>query len=71
LTRILDGIAHHRRLPQAIRTDNRKEFCGQAMLIWAHTRGVKQFLIEPGKPNQNAYIESAVVQRTISRRMPE
>ena len=29
-----------------------------AMLTWAHERGVKLFLIEPGKPNQNAYIES-------------
>ena len=28
------------------------------MLSWAHGRGVKLFLIEPGKPNQNAYIES-------------
>ena len=28
------------------------------MLTWAHERGVKLFLIEPGKPNQNAYIES-------------
>ncbi len=28
------------------------------MLTWAHRRGVKLFLIEPGKPNQNAYIES-------------
>ncbi|BCT68084.1 hypothetical protein NNRS527_01676 [Nitrosospira sp. NRS527] len=27
------------------------------MLTWAHERGVKLFLIEPGKPNQNAYIE--------------
>ena len=25
---------------------------------WAHKHGVKLFLIEPGKPNQNAYIES-------------
>jgi transposase InsO family protein len=58
LTRILDGIALHRGLPQAIRTDNGKEFCGHAMLTWAHMRGVKLFLIEPGKPNQNASIES-------------
>lgn len=58
LTRILDGIALHRGLPQAIRTDNGKEFCGHAMLTWAHARGVKLFLIEPDKPNQNAYIES-------------
>ena len=28
------------------------------MLTWAHTRGVTLRLIEPGKPNQNAYIES-------------
>lgn len=58
LTRILDRIAIHRGLPRAIRTDNGKEFCGHAMLTWAHLRGVKLFLIEPGKPNQNAYIES-------------
>lgn len=58
LTRILDRIALNRPLPQAIRTDNGKEFCSEAMLTWAHTRGVKLFLIEPGKPNQNAYIES-------------
>lgn len=58
LTHILDRLAMRRGLPQAIRTDNGKEFCGQAMLSWAHARGVKLFLIEPGKPNQNAYIES-------------
>lgn len=58
LTRILDRIASRRGLPQAIRTDNGKEFCGRAMLTWAYERGVKLFLIEPGKPNQNAYIES-------------
>ena len=58
LTRILDGIVLHRGLPQAMRTDNGKEFCGHAMLSWAHKHGVKLFLIEPGKPNQNAYIES-------------
>lgn len=58
LTRILDRLAVQRGLPQAIRTDNGKEFCGRIMLNWAHARGVKLFLIQPGKPNQNAYIES-------------
>ena len=58
LTRILDRLAVQRGLPQAIRTDNGKEFCGRAMLTWAHARGVRLFLIQPGKPNQNAYIES-------------
>ena len=58
LTRILDHLALQRGLPSAIRTDNGKEFCGHAMLSWAHLHGVALFLIEPGKPNQNAYIES-------------
>ena len=58
LVRILERLAMTRGLPQAIRTDNGKEFCSRAMLTWAHERGVKLFLIEPGKPNQNAYIES-------------
>jgi transposase InsO family protein len=58
LTRILDRLALERGLPQAIRTDNGKEFCGRVMLTWAQARSVRLFLIEPGKPNQNAYIES-------------
>jgi putative transposase len=45
-------------LPQVLRTDNGLEFCGRAMLTWAHTHGVTLRLIEPGKPTQNAYIES-------------
>ena len=28
------------------------------MLTWAHEKGVALRLIEPGKPNQNAYVES-------------
>lgn len=58
LTRVLDRLKHTRGLPQIIRTDNGKEFCSKAMLIWAHDHGVTLRLIEPGKPNQNAYIES-------------
>jgi transposase InsO family protein len=58
LTRILDRLAVTRGLPQVIRTDNGKEFCGRAMLTWAHTHQITLRLIEPGKPNQNAYIES-------------
>lgn len=58
VTRILDRLAMTRGLPRVIRTDNGKEFCGHAMLTWAHTRHVALRLIEPGKPNQNAYIES-------------
>ena len=58
LTRIMERICRERGYPQVIRTDNGKEFCGKAMLTWCHANGVKLRLIEPGKPNQNAYIES-------------
>lgn len=58
VTRILDQLAATRGLPQVIRTDNGKEFCGHAMLTWAQAHTVTLRLIEPGKPNQNAYIES-------------
>ena len=58
LTRILDRLWLERGLPRVIRTDNGKEFCGRAMLNWAHRRGVQLRQIQPGKPNQNAYIES-------------
>ncbi len=58
LVRILEQLSTTRGLPMAIATDNGKEFCSRAMLTWAHARGVQLFLIEPGKPNQNAYIES-------------
>lgn len=56
--RVLDRLQLERGLPRVIRTDNGKEFCGRAMLTWAHRHQVVLRLIEPGKPNQNAYIES-------------
>ena len=58
VSRVLDRLALSRGLPKVIRTNNGKEFCGKAMVAWAHEHGVQLRLIEPGKPNQNAYIES-------------
>jgi putative transposase len=58
LTRILDGICSQRGKPSMIRTDNGPEFTGKSMLTWAHRHGISLRLIEPGKPNQNAYVES-------------
>lgn len=55
---MLDRLAVQRGLPQVIRTDIGKEFCGKAMVAWAHEKGVALRLIESGKPNQNAYVES-------------
>ena len=58
LTRILDGICSQRGKPAIIRSDYGPEFTGKAMLTWAHRNGIALRLIEPGKPNQNAYAES-------------
>jgi putative transposase len=58
LTRILDEICSRRGRPAVIRTDNGPEFIGKAMLTWAYRNKVALKLIEPGKPNQSAYVES-------------
>jgi aryl-alcohol dehydrogenase-like predicted oxidoreductase len=58
LTRILDEVCAKRGKPAIIRTDNGPEFVGKAMLNWSFRMGVQLKLIEPGKPNQNAYVES-------------
>ena len=58
VTRLLERIKVERGLPKVIRSDNGKEFCGRAMAIWAHENNVALRFIEPGKPNQNAYVES-------------
>jgi len=47
-----------RGLPKIMHSDNGPEFVGKAMLNWAHDRSVNLRQIDPGKPNQNAYIES-------------
>ena len=39
-------------------TDNGPEFVSRALDAWAYSRGVDRHFIEPGKPNQNAYVES-------------
>ena len=58
VVRILDQICLKRGYPRVIRTDNGSEFTSKAMLNWAYERGVTLRLIEPGKPTQNAFIES-------------
>ena len=58
VTRVLEQLAASRGLPQVLRTDNGPEFCGRALLTWAHERGLTLRLITPGKPTQNAYVES-------------
>lgn len=58
VTRVLDRIIELRGKPKAIRCDNGPEFAGNALDGWAYRNGVALDFIDPGKPNQNAYIES-------------
>jgi putative transposase len=45
-------------LPRALLTDNGPEFAGMALDQWAHRHGVRLNFIQPGKPVQNAFVES-------------
>ena len=58
VTRVLDRIALTRGLPELITVDNGPEFIGKALDLWAYEHGVRLRFIEPGKPMQNAFIES-------------
>lgn len=55
---MLDGVGAARGFPEIVVVDNGPELRGRALEAWAWDRGVKLFFIDPGKPVQNAYIES-------------
>ena len=55
---MLDQVKAERGLPKVIRTDNGPEFAGRTMHDWASRNDVELRFIQPGKPVQNAYIES-------------
>lgn len=54
----LDRACRFRGYPMVIRTDQGPEFTGRVLDQWAADHGVSLRLIEPGKPTQNAYVES-------------
>ena len=55
---VLDRLAETRGLPQSITVDHGPEFEGQVLDTWAYGAKVQLSFIRPGKPNENAYIES-------------
>ena len=57
VTRTLDRIIEWRGQPLAIRVDNGPELISGTLLSWAEKRGIAIQHIQPGKPQQNAYIE--------------
>jgi putative transposase len=54
----LEAVCRFRGYPTLIRTDQGPEFTGRALDQWASANEVKLMLTQPGKPTQNAYIES-------------
>lgn len=57
LVRIFERIRQERPLPQVLRVDNGPEFLGEVFVAWAKQAGMAIQYIQPGKPNQNAFIE--------------
>ena len=57
VVRVLERLSAWRGLPQAIRCDNGPEFISQVFVDWCKDHGIEIRYIQPGKPNQNAYIE--------------
>lgn len=54
----LNRIAAHRGLPATIKVDNGSEFISKVMDKWAYERGVELDFSRPGKPTDNAKVES-------------
>ena len=55
---VLQRLAETRGLPASITVDHGPEFEGQVLDAWAYSSSVRLSFIRPGKPNENAYIES-------------
>jgi len=58
VTRELDAIIAVRGRPMSIVSDNGTELTSMAILRWCQETGVEWHYIAPGKPTQNAFIES-------------
>ena len=58
VSRVLEWLSMTRGLPESITVDNGPEFAGMALDRWAYTKNVRLNFIRPGKPVENAFIES-------------
>ena len=57
LIRVFERLRTERGLPDVLRTDNGPEFLSGDFVAWAEANGMIIQYIQPGEPNQNAYIE--------------
>ena len=57
--RVLEQLLEWRSKPMVIRCDNGPEFTSSELTSWAKKRNIRIEYIQPGKPQQNAYIERA------------
>jgi putative transposase len=58
VSQVLQRLCELRAVPTIVRSDNGPEIRGRVMDEWAYGWGVRLQFIEPGKPIQNAFIES-------------
>ena len=58
VVRVLDKLVWLYGLPESLRVDNGPEFISTTLDAWASKHGVKLDFIQPGKPTQNAHVES-------------
>ena len=58
VARVLERLSMERGLPKTTVVDNGPEFSGRLLDAWAYQRGVRLHFIQPGKPIQNAFVES-------------
>ena len=58
VVRVLSRICSQRGVPKTLFCDNGSEFTSQAMDLWAYRVGVQIDFSRPGKPTDNAYVES-------------
>ena len=53
----MNQIIEWRGAPRTIRVDNDPEYVSSTLMEWADNKGIALAHIQPGKPQQNAYVE--------------
>lgn len=57
VVRALNQIIEWRGKPECIRCDNGPEYISKTLATWADKNGIQLLFIQPGNPQQNAYVE--------------